>query len=97
MLASVQGLSFTASRATGNPLHQTIKITDTLDMKWVVQNASQTPWIRVTPNGNFGNGFFDVSVNIYEPSVIVGVQSGILFIKSLDPTIMITVTLQVTS
>jgi hypothetical protein len=96
MLASVQGLSFVASRATGNPLHQIIHITDTSDKKWTVRNETQTPWIRVTPNGNFGDGFFDVSVNIFEPSVIIGGQSGLLFVESPDPTIQISIMLNVT-
>ena len=97
MIASVQGLSFTASLAGGNPLHKIITISNTLDKKWRVRNVAPTPWIRTTPNGSFGDGFFDVSVNIYDPSVVIGLQVGILYIESIDPTIQIMINLNVSA
>ena len=95
MIATPEGLSFTTSLAAGNPLHKIVRVTHTHDKKWTVRNATDTSWLRVTPNAGNGDGFFDVSVNVYDPSVIIGLQTGILFIESLRPTIQITVTLNV--
>jgi hypothetical protein len=96
MIASPQGLSFTTSLAAGNPLHQIVKVSDTEDQKWTVRNETVTPWLRVTPNAGNCNGFFNVSVNVYDPSVVIGLQTALLFVESQDPTIQITITLSVT-
>lgn len=95
MIATPQGLSFATSLAAGNPLHKIVRVANTQDEKWTVRNETQTGWLRVTPNAGNGDGFFDVSVNIYDPSVVIGLQSALLFIESLDPTIQITISLNV--
>ena len=97
MIAAPQGLSFTAGLEAVSPRHQIVRVTNTEDKRWTVRNETLTPWLRVTPNAGNGDGFFDVSVNIYDPSVVIGLQTGVIFIESLDPTIQITVTLSVSA
>jgi hypothetical protein len=89
--------TFIAKLTTGNPLPQTIRVMNTQDAVWHVRNADLTPWLKVTPNGCFGDGIFSVSVNIYDPSVVIGVQTAQLFVESIDPTIVITIQLSVSA
>jgi len=86
---------FTAKLTTGNPLPQTFDVTQTNDVTWKIRNDQHTPWLRVSPNGCFGDGIFTISVNIYDSSVVIGIQTGTLLIESLNPTITVTVTLTV--
>ena|ERR1700733_7412039 len=95
MIATPQGLSFTSSLAAGNPLFKIVTVSNTHDKRWTVRNETVTPWLRVTPNAGNGDGFFTVTVNIYDPSVVIGLQTGLLYIESTDKTIQIIVTLQV--
>ncbi len=97
MNVSASSPSFNAKLTTGNPLDQTFRVTDTNDVTWKIRNADLTPWLRVSPNGCFGEGIFTIAVNIYDTSVVLGVQTGRLFIESLNPTIVITVTLTVSA
>jgi hypothetical protein len=97
MNVSASSPSFNGKRTTGNPLAQTFKVTNTNDVTWKIRNADLTSWLRVTPNGCFGDGIFTISVNIYDTSVVLGTQTGRLFIESLNPLIVITVTLTVSA
>ena len=97
MNVTARSPSFIGKLTTGNPLDQTFRVTDTNDVTWKIRNADLTPWLSVTPNGCFGDGIFTISVNIYDPNVIIGTQTGRLFIESLNPLIIITVSLTVTA
>jgi hypothetical protein len=88
--------SFNAKLTTGNPLAQTIRVVDTNLVRWTVRNSQHTPWLMFTPNGDFGDGIFSVSVNIYDNSVIVGTQQATLFIEPFIPKLVPTITCTIT-
>lgn len=94
MISAPTSVSFTCHLPQGNPLAQTVQVTANLE-RWLVTNVFHTPWIEITPNAGFGNGFFSVSVNAFDPSVILGLQTGTLLLTSLDPTVSIVVSLTV--
>lgn len=94
MISVQNSVSFTCHLPAGNPLAQTVQVTADLE-EWTVVNSSSTSWIHITPNAGFGNAFFSVSVNAFDSSVVPGVQTGVLLLKSPDPTVTITVTLTV--
>ena|ERR1700719_875228 len=94
MISVQQSLSFICHKPTGNPLAQSVQVTATLE-EWIVVNASRTPWIRISNDAGFGNAFFSVQVNAFDPSVVLGLQTGTLQLRSPDPTITITVNLTV--
>jgi hypothetical protein len=97
MNVSTSSPSFNGKLKTGNPLDQTFRVADTKDATWKIRNADATSWLRVTPNGCFGDGIFTIAVNIYDTSVVLGTQTGRLFIESINPLIIITVTLTVSA
>jgi hypothetical protein len=97
MNVSASSPSFNAKLTTGNPLDQTFRVTNTNDVTWKLRNASATSWLRFSPNGCFGDGIFTLAVNIYDTSVIIGTQTAQLVVESLNPTIVITVTLTVSA
>jgi hypothetical protein len=94
MISAPGSLSFTCHLPNGNPLAQTVQVTASLE-EWLISNAAATPWIHFTPNAGYGNAFFTVSVNAFDPSVVLGLQTGVLLLTSPDPTITITVNLTV--
>ena len=89
------GPTFVASLTTGNPLPQTIVVNNTSSARWQVQNVFNTTWIRMNPNAGAGDGFFSLSVNIYDSSVVQGIQTAVLFVDSINPAITMVVTLVV--
>jgi hypothetical protein len=84
---------FTTTLSKGNPLPQTVFVSQTRDAAWTVLNVFNTPWLKVNLTSGSGDGIFSVSVNIYDPSVVPGGQTGILLIDSINPTITMQVTL----
>ena len=92
MISVQTAVSFTCHLPLGNPLAQTVQVTASLE-EWTVVNSTATPWIRISPNAGFGNAFFGVSVNAFDPSVVLGLQTGTLLLESPDQTIQITVSL----
>jgi hypothetical protein len=92
MISVQQSLSFICHLPAGNPLTQTVQVTASLE-EWTVVNASGTPWIRISNDAGFGNAFFSVQVNAYDSSVVLGLQTGTLQLRSPDATITITVNL----
>jgi hypothetical protein len=94
MISSQTSVSFTCHLPSGNPLAQVVQVTASLE-EWTVVNSSVTPWIRISPNAGFGNAFFGVSVNAFDPSVVLGLQTGTLTLKSPDKDITIIVSLTV--
>lgn len=96
MISSQTSVSFTCHLPQGNPLAQTVEVTASLE-EWLVVNTTSTSWIRVSNNAGFGNAFFSVSVNAFDPSVVLGLQTGTLVLKSPDKDVVITVSLTVYS
>ena len=94
MISSQTSVSFTCHLPSGNPLAQVVKVTASLE-EWTVVNSTATSWIHLTATAGFGNAFFGVSVNAFDPSVVLGLQTGTLTLKSPDKDIVITVSLTV--
>ncbi|SRR6266576_927148 len=88
--------SFTATKAAGNPLAQTVRVTGNIE-RWKVTNIFNTSWLRISPNAGYGEGIFTISVNIYDTSVVLGTQTGVLLVDSLDPEITMIVSLTVSA
>lgn len=90
---------FTASLKDGNPLARTIWVIGYQFQPdllwWYVTNDADTGWLKVDKTEGFGDGFFSLSVNIYDKSVVLGVQTATLLVSSQGQIIPMLVTLTV--
>lgn len=85
---------FVVKRSDGNPQPISVQVKNHVPVRWHVVNNG-TSWIKTPVVDGFGNGIFQIGVNVSDSSVVIGTQTGILLLQSRYPTIVMTVTLTV--